>query len=184
MISDFNKLGSKNSLSKAFVLSSLAVSGIALAGSGGSSTSSRSIELQSHSTSLSTIFNISKKDSSSNDNKVSQQIDFIKKTFNLTDEELSKVCCVASRKTLSNWKESGQIPRENNRQRVFDLFLLAKDWNNQSLPNSKNVITKNILNGQSVLDILQENSLDNQKALFAGRRLLRESLNSNSFRLI
>lgn len=181
---DFDKSGSRSTLKQALLASSFAVSGVALAGSGGETSSLRSFGLQSYSTSPSIIIGKYNKYPLEDNNKVTQQLDFIKDTFSLTDEELSKACNVSSRKTLSNWKENGTIPRNNNRNRVFKLYLLAQDWNDQNFPRNKDAVTRRVLKEQSVLDILQEEELDSQKALFAGRRLLRESSKSESITLL
>lgn len=172
--------GSGSFKKKAVIATSLLVtSGSGIAGSGGSYTSALAFESQLNTTSIDLIINPNQERYETK-NKVIQQLDFIKDVFSLTDEELTRACNISSRKTLFNWKESGNISRDNNRQRVFDLFLLAQDWSEHNYPNNKDAITRGVLNGQSVLDILQEDYLDKQKALFAGRRLLRQSLTSNS----
>lgn len=181
---DYKSTDSGSFKQKAVIATSLLMtSGAGIAGSGGSYTNALVFENQLNTTSIRLIVNPEQQKHEST-NKVAQQLNFIKDTFNITDEELSTACRVSSRKTLSNWKESGNIPRNNNRKRVFELFLLAQDWNEQNFPNNKDAITRPALNGQSLLDILQEESLDKQKALFAGRRLLRQSLTSNSTTLL
>jgi len=178
---NYTTSGSGHVVKKAFVATSILVaSGTTFAGSGGSPASTISFESQKNTTSIAMIIN-SNKDIN---NDVSRQLNFIKDTFLLSDEELSKACGVASRKTLSNWKEKGEIARDSSRQRTFKLFLLSKDWQDQNFPKDKSSLTKLILDDQSVFSMLQENSLDSQKVLFAGRRLLRQSLKTNSTELL
>ena len=173
--------GSGYVVKKALVATSIFMtSGVAFAGSGGSPASAISFESQKNTTSISMIIN-SNRDIT---NDVSRQLNFIKDTFSLSDEELSKACGVASRKTLSNWKEKGEITRDSSRQRTFKLFLLSKDWQDQNFPQEKSSLTRLILDDQSISSMLQDKSLDSHKVLFAGRRLLRQSLKTNSTELL
>lgn len=173
--------GSGYVVKKALVATSiLMTSGVTFAGSGGSSVSPISFENQKNITSITMIINPNKKI----DNIVSRQLDFIKDTFFLTDEELSKACGIASRKTLSNWREKNEIARDSSRQRTFKLFILSKDWRDQNFPNDKDSLTRLVLGEQSVFNMLQEKTLDSQKVLFAGRRLLRQSLKTSNAKLL
>lgn len=103
------------------------------------------------------------------------QLDLIKNTFGLYDEELAQLCHV-TRKTVSNWKNSTSMPRDKSRERVFELYTLAKDWKEQNFPGERELMTTSLVGGESVLELLQAEELNKQNILFAGRRLFRQSL--------
>ncbi|MDO4230432.1 MAG: hypothetical protein Q4C98_11510 [Capnocytophaga sp.] len=93
----------------------------------------------------------------------------IKKTFSLTNDELAKVIGV-TRKTLHNWK-TGVTSRAENRQRIFNLFMLAQNWNKAAFSQNKHELNQPIINGKSVIDLLSEEYLDSEQILFAGSRI-------------
>lgn len=104
-----------------------------------------------------------------------QKLDFIKSTFSLTEEELAESIGV-KRKTLFNWKQHKSEPNKNKTQKIFELYLLAKNWKNAQLPLNLSQLNSPILAGNSIKDMLQEVELDSEKILFAGNRLAHQSI--------
>lgn len=104
-------------------------------------------------------------------NKTTKQIDFIKETFALTDEQLAKILGI-QRKTLYNWKEKDHIPREGSRERFFQLYVLSKDWVVLGYPTDKSLLTSHFSESQRLLESLE--SIDREKTLFVGRYLQRQ----------
>jgi len=101
--------------------------------------------------------------------KLPSNLENIKNTFSLSNDELAKIIGV-SRKTLHNWK-TGNIRSSEKRKRIFDLFLLATNWSNAGFSRNRHDLEKKILNGKSILDLLVEEDLNAEKMLFAGSRI-------------
>lgn len=106
------------------------------------------------------------------------QLAMIKECFALSDEELANVMGV-SRKTLYNWEKQG-ISKEKDRQRVFELSVIAEDWEYNKLSTSKEDLFTPILGSISVMQMLTDKDLDREKIIFAGRRLAHQSLTPNT----
>ena len=102
-----------------------------------------------------------------------KQLEYIKSTFELRDEELADVLGVA-RKTLSNWRNQGSLNRDKDRERFFEVYSLAEVWNRQGFPSSRNLVLLPIVNDISVLKLLRLEVLDTNKILFFGRSLVRK----------
>lgn len=170
--------------SKALLATSFAMlSGFAMAGSGGVDYSRNSLSRQNP-TSLSILIEstVNKKNSVSScensNNLVITQLEFIKNTFGLYDDDFAEACHV-TRGTLTNWKSNNSIPRDKSRERVFELYTIAKDWREQNFSNKRELIATPLVGDESVLRLLQAENLNKQKILFAGRRLFRQSLKNN-----
>lgn len=110
------------------------------------------------------------------DHQLSQQLHFIKKIFHLNDESLANILNV-ERKTIHNWKHQQSMPRGKSRQRLFDLFLLAKNWQEQGFPSDELSLSTPLLGSKSILDTLP--SLNQEQLLFLGRYLLRQQSSIN-----
>ncbi len=102
------------------------------------------------------------------------QLQSIKDAFALTDELLAEVVGV-SRKTLHNWEKQG-IKKEKDRQRIFELSVIAEDWRYNQLPTQSEKLKEKVLGNDSILTLLKSTHLDREKILFAGRRLAHQSL--------
>lgn len=102
------------------------------------------------------------------------QISIIRDIFDIKNEELSETIGI-SRKTLHNWEKFG-IKKEKDRQRVFELSVIAEDWKFNKLPTNKEALSKPIVGSLSVIDMLKDEKLDREKIIFAGRRLSHQSL--------
>ncbi|WP_367104824.1 hypothetical protein [uncultured Psychrobacter sp.] len=102
------------------------------------------------------------------------QLSTIKEYFDLSDEELANLVGV-SRKTLYNWEKQG-ISKERDRQRVFELSVIAEDWSYNKLPTDKEKLSTPIIGSTSVMQMLTDKELDREKIIFAGRRLAHQSL--------
>ncbi|WP_201587424.1 hypothetical protein [Psychrobacter jeotgali] len=102
------------------------------------------------------------------------QLSTIKKYFDLSDEKLANLVGV-SRKTLYNWEKQG-ISKQKDRQRVFELSVIAEDWNYNKLPTDKEKLFTPVLGSTSVMQMLTNKELDREKIIFAGRRLAHQSL--------
>ncbi|MGB6824610.1 hypothetical protein [Psychrobacter sp.] len=102
------------------------------------------------------------------------QLSIIKEYFAFSDEELASVMGV-SRKTLYNWEKQG-ISKGKDRQRIFELSIIAEDWEYNKLSTDKEKLSKAILGSTSVMQMLMSEDLDKEKIIFAGRRLAHQSL--------
>lgn len=102
-----------------------------------------------------------------------KQIEFIKSTFSLYNDELAEILGVG-RKTLDNWKERGSIPRDKNIKRFFAVHLLAKDWKQNEFPATREAILKIVDDNKNVLELLKAKTLDNEQVLYFGRCLVRD----------
>ena len=92
-------------------------------------------------------------------------------TFDLTKEEHSRVFKVSSRKTLYNWIDGLTTPRKAAMNRIFELLVIARDWKSSGLKANSENLRKPVIKNQSVLDLLSDESLDEERILFAGNRL-------------
>lgn len=104
-----------------------------------------------------------------------QNLDFIKSTFSLTEEELAKSIGV-TRKTLLNWKKYESEPNKEKTQKMFELYLLAKNWKSAQFPTDNIKLNSPVLDGKTVKDLLQDSNSDSEKILFAGNRLMHQSI--------
>ena len=75
------------------------------------------------------------------------------------------------RKTIHNWKVSGEVPRDASRQRVFELFMVAKSWKAEGFEIDRILLKKKIINKLSIYDLLVADKIDARKILFAGNSL-------------
>lgn len=106
---------------------------------------------------------------------IGEKLELIKSVFFLSEEDLARIVGVG-RKTLFNWKQQVSEPSKDKTQRVFDLYILAKNWqNSQYLANSFDMSTP-ILLGKSIKEMLSEKNLDSEKILFAGNRLAHQNI--------
>ena len=104
------------------------------------------------------------------ESSVGNQLDFIKATFDLRNQELAEAFKV-ERKTIHNWKVSGEVPRDASRQRVFELFMVAKSWKAEGFEIDRILLKKKIINKLSIYDLLVADKIDARKILFAGNSL-------------
>ena len=103
--------------------------------------------------------------------KYPEHIESVKNIFKLSDEELAKAFKV-TRKTLYNWKTKGSESHSaKTRKRIFDLYVLSKDWTNLNIPNQKLELEKPVLENKSIKDLIFEDSIDCKMILFAANRL-------------
>lgn len=105
-----------------------------------------------------------------------QIIEYISSCFDLTKDELALICKVQSRKTLYNWIDGTSAPRASTMERLFTLFMIAKAWKQTNLSNDHKVLSMPAVKGQSIIDMLKESVLNQEKILFAGSRLALVSL--------
>lgn len=91
------------------------------------------------------------------------KLNFIKATFNLTKNEL---------KLILNIKSFKQIDKNN--FKLFKLYCLAKNWSELGFPNERKILSKKIMNVESIFDNLLKEDIDSEKILFYRRFLLRE----------
>ena len=104
-----------------------------------------------------------------------QNLDFIKLTFSLTEEELAKSIGV-TRKTLLNWKKYESEPNKEKTQKMFELYILAKNWKGAQFPTDNIKLNSPVLDGKTIKDLLQDSDTDSEKILFAGNRLMHQSI--------
>lgn len=106
--------------------------------------------------------------------KRNNQLQDIKETFGFTDATLAEIIGV-SRKTLHNWEQQG-IKKEKDRQRIFELSVIAKDWKYNRLPIAIETLSQTVLHELNVLDMLKAEKLDREKIIFAGRKLAHQAM--------
>lgn len=105
-------------------------------------------------------------------NLLPQQLNFIKTTFALSDDNLASVLGVV-RKTLANWKSQGEIARDKSLERFFILHALAKDWQQLAYPKTREALLLPIVDNENVLGLLQKDVIDIERVLYFGRCLTR-----------
>ena len=110
-----------------------------------------------------------------NVNALEIKIETIKSVFAMTEAEIAETIGV-SRKTLFNWKQRESAPNKKKAQNIFELFLLAKNWNQAGFTKKPFDLQLPIVDGLSVKDLLKEAKLDSEKILFAGNRLSHKNL--------
>lgn len=109
---------------------------------------------------------------------ISERLDYIKSSFLLSEEQLANIVGVG-RKTLFNWKNKASEPNKDKTQRVFELYMIAKNWKNAQYPISSFDFNTPILSGQSIQDMLHEFPLDSEKILFGGNRLAHQEISED-----
>lgn len=92
-------------------------------------------------------------------------------TFDLTKEEFTKICKIKSRKTLYNWINGEASPRKSAMNRIFDLLIVIREWEQADLKCNKEQLHYPILGQQSIYKMLQQDKIDKERILFAGTRL-------------
>ena len=112
------------------------------------------------------------------ENSRQSQLSIIKSTFGLTDQELADILMV-SRKTLHNWEKQG-VRKEKDRQRIFELSVISEDWQYNQLPTTRDKLNLAVIELNSVMQMLKEDTLDKERIIFAGRRLAHQSLTSKN----
>lgn len=117
----------------------------------------------------------------------SKQIDIVKKAFSLNNDEVFKILGI-SRKSLHTLENNEfyfcNILTDNSRRKIFDLYMLAKNWLELGYPTDRDSIFLKECNHETVFLLLSkfgENFSKNNKdkILFVGRYLLR-NLDSNN----
>lgn len=111
-------------------------------------------------------------------NNRKSQLSTIKEYLALSDEELASIVGV-SRKTIYNWEKQG-INKDKDRQRIFELSVIAEDWHYNRFPTTKEKLSKAVVGSTSVMQMLMSEELDREKIIFAGRRLAHQSLTLNT----
>ncbi len=104
-------------------------------------------------------------------NKLAQAIDEVCSAFRLTKEEFTQICHVQSRKTLYNWINGETEPRKAAMNRIFDLVIVARAWVSYGLNAYNSQLYEQIIDNQSVLDLLSQQVIDQDKILFSGSKL-------------
>ena len=59
---------------------------------------------------------------------------------------------------------------------MFELYLLAKNWKSAQFPTDNIKLNSPVLDGKTVKDLLQDSNSDSEKILFAGNRLMHQSI--------
>ena len=96
-------------------------------------------------------------------------VDKVQSTFNLTVDETAKVCGV-SRKTVYNWKDGDQ-PNKAKFRRLMLISMIADAWRKSDLPVTRNVMEQPIIGTQTILELLAQTDVNQDKILFAGNRI-------------
>lgn len=104
-------------------------------------------------------------------NKLRTTVESICTAFEVTKDELARICKIESRKTVYNWMDGKSTPRRSTMERLFDLVLIAQAWKQGAFPNDWESIHRPILGNMSVFDLLTSDKLDREAILFAGSRI-------------
>jgi predicted DNA-binding transcriptional regulator AlpA len=94
----------------------------------------------------------------------------IMRTFDLFPAELAQALKVKSRKTIYNWINGEASPRKGAIERIFELLMIARAWEQLAMPSSKELLHIPILEEESLLDLISSDKLDKERILFAGSR--------------
>ena len=93
----------------------------------------------------------------------SKSIEYIKNSFNLTENELQKILKFPY----------GQVkPTILDVSRAFDLFIITRAWIKSGYPTDKESLHRPILDGLSTFELLLKDVLDEDLILFGGSRLV------------
>lgn len=114
--------------------------------------------------------------------EVTKQLELIKKSFKLTDQELAKTI-KTTRRTIHTWKKTGLIPKESSSERVYKLFLLSNNWLDEGFVIERRQLKKKIINRSSIYDMLTSETIDTQQILFAGNSVSVLSENDDNMEL-
>ncbi|RIW95948.1 DNA-binding protein, partial [Acinetobacter baumannii] len=90
--------------------------------------------------------------------------------FSLNNDELAAALGV-TRKTLLSWRKEDSSPKKAQSLKLFNLYVLAKNWKDNNYSTHKSDLDLPVLNGKSIKSMIAEDSLDVDKILFAGNRL-------------
>ncbi len=108
-------------------------------------------------------------------NILEERLDIIKSNFSLSEDELSQSLGV-TRKTLFNWKNQDSTPSKAKSMKIFQLYILAKNWSENRFSSNPSDLNHPVLGGESIKDMLLAEELDSEKILFAGNRVAHKSL--------
>ncbi|ARG36194.1 MULTISPECIES: hypothetical protein [Acinetobacter calcoaceticus/baumannii complex] len=104
------------------------------------------------------------------ENILEKNVEFIKNIFSLNNDELAAALGV-TRKTLLSWRKEDSSPKKAQSLKLFNLYVLAKNWKDNNYSTHKSDLDLPVLNGKSIKSMIAEDSLDVDKILFAGNRL-------------
>lgn len=108
-------------------------------------------------------------------------VDEICSSFDLSKDELARVCKVKSRRTLYNWISGKVAPRKKAMSRLFDLLMLSKRVQSSGLKLGKELIHQKVIDGASVFDMLSDEFINEDLIIFSLSRL---SLNHQSVKTL
>lgn len=97
-------------------------------------------------------------------------LDQLRTVFKLTREELANICLV-TRKSFYNWQNGESEPREKTFKRIFELNLIARACQASGARFTRDQIRSQVLESKSILELLMQRKLDQNKILFAASRL-------------
>jgi len=103
----------------------------------------------------------------------------IQQTFGLTQEQLAGACGV-TRPMIGRWKSGSATPRETNQRRLFQLREAAIDWQKEGYPAPDRALQMPLVQGKTLIDLLQAEPLNADAILFAGSRLKLMALEESS----
>ncbi len=103
--------------------------------------------------------------------KTIQVVEEIAQTFGLIEEELLQVSRVKNKYELIPLSGTNAEALKPTFSRIFDLYMIARDWKTTGLSSNAHQLHTPILDNQSIFDLLREEFLDKERILFAGSRL-------------
>lgn len=94
----------------------------------------------------------------------------IMRAFDLIPADLAQALKVKSRKTIYNWINGEASPRKSAIERIFELLMIARAWEQSAMASYKESLHTPVLGEESLLDLISSDKLDKERILFAGSR--------------
>tara|TARA_R110002050_G_scaffold30500_2_gene78105 strand:- start:143 stop:712 length:570 start_codon:yes stop_codon:yes gene_type:complete len=98
--------------------------------------------------------------------------------FSMTKEELASVCHVGSRATLYNWLQGDVTPRKETQFRVYELLKVARAYKFNCGKLTHEQLCTPAFKGKSILELLKEDTLNQEAIIFAGNTIAFNSSDS------
>jgi DNA-binding transcriptional regulator YiaG len=114
--------------------------------------------------------------SKANQISYASKLEFIKDTFDLTNEQLAKVVG-STRKTVHNWSTGLNKPNRNKAKRVLELNGIAKLWINRGFTADRDSLLVQGQTGETLMELLSNDNLDTELVMFHGSSMHIDNLN-------
>ena len=91
--------------------------------------------------------------------------------FGLSKLELTQVLKLQSRKSLYNWLNGETVPRKSTMDRVFDLLIITRALKSSGFSSTNEHMHNPVIGRASMLDLLKETEINQERIIFAASRL-------------